>query len=103
MVVVCEAGSEIITLTVIMVDKKARLKDQRSAVAIVLSIAALVLLAASFFIRNEEAKNLTRLMAYGLILATILFRVIKGTFGYKPTREEIEEKIFGNTESTKEN
>jgi uncharacterized membrane protein YozB (DUF420 family) len=86
-----------------MIDRKPRLKDQRSAITIILSIAALVLLAASFFIRNEEAQNLTRLMAYGLILATILFRLFKGTFGYKPTREEIEEKIFGNTESTKEN
>lgn len=86
-----------------MVDKKARLKDQRNAITIVFSIAALILLAASFFIRNEEAGKLARLMGYGLILATILFRLFKGTFGYKPTREEIEEKIFGNKESTKEN
>jgi uncharacterized membrane protein YwaF len=86
-----------------MIDRKARLKEQRSSITIVLSIAALALLTASFFIRNEQAQNFTRLMGYILILATILFRLFNGTFGYKPTREEVEEKIFGNTESTKEN
>jgi uncharacterized membrane protein YozB (DUF420 family) len=73
-----------------MIDRKARLNDQRSAITIVLAIAASAILAASFFIKNEDAQNFARLMGYIFILAAILFRVFKGTFGYKRTREEIE-------------
>ena len=30
---------------------------------------------------------------------SIISRLFKGEFGYKPTREEIEEQVFGNKEN----
>jgi uncharacterized membrane protein YwaF len=82
-----------------MADKNTRLKEQRSTVTIVLSIAALVLFIISFFIRNDRTQNLLRMMGWVFVLATIVFRLFKGEFGYKPTREEIEEKMFGTEKS----
>jgi uncharacterized membrane protein YozB (DUF420 family) len=78
-----------------MEDKTTRLKGQRNTVTIVLSISALILLVISFFIRNGETRNLVRIMAYAFILSTIIFRLFKDEFGYKSTREEFEEKMFG--------
>jgi hypothetical protein len=75
-----------------MADTKTRLKDQRRTITIVLSIAAILMLATSFFIRDKETAVLVRSMGCGLLLAMIIFQFFKGTFGYKPTREEMEEK-----------
>lgn len=81
-----------------MSDKKTRLKSQKRITAIILSTAALVMLFASFFIRNIETQKLVRVMGYTFIIATILFSLFKGEFGYKPTRVEIEEKMFTDKE-----
>jgi uncharacterized membrane protein YwaF len=82
-----------------MNDKKTKLKEQKKTITIVLLLAALALLLTSFFIRNNETQKLVRLMGFGLLLATLIFRLFKGEFGYKPTREEIEEKMFGKDKS----
>ena len=82
-----------------MEDKKTRLKQQKGTVTIILSITALVLLLASFFIKDGQAQNIVRLMGYGFILSTIIFRLFNGEFGYKTTREELEEKMFGKNKS----
>lgn len=34
-------------------------------------------------------------LGFGLIGAGIIFRFFKSNFGYKPTREEMEESTFG--------
>jgi hypothetical protein len=93
-----EAGGEIIKDG--MVDKKI-IKKQRSIVTVVLSVGAIILIAVSFFIREEKTQNLVRLMGFVFMLAMILFRLFKGDFAYKPTREEIEERMFGNKETGK--
>jgi hypothetical protein len=97
MAVVCEAGGERIKI-IVMDDKKTRLKKQRITVTIILSITALLLLLTSFFIKNGQTQNMVRLMGYGFILSTIIFRLFRGEFGYKATREELEEKMFGKKE-----
>ena len=73
-------------------------KAHGRTITIVLSIGVILLLATSFFIRDKETAGLARSMGYGLLLAIIIFRFFKGTFGYKPTREEVEEKMFGKKE-----
>ena len=73
----------------------ARLTGQRRIITIVLAVAAIVLLAVSFFINEKELQNLIRISGIGLVLAIILFRLFRKKFGYKPTREEIEERVFG--------
>jgi hypothetical protein len=78
-----------------MDNKKARLKVQRSTVTVILSVAALTLLVMSFFINNDETQRLVRTIGFGFILSVILFRLFRGEFGYKPTREELEENMFG--------
>lgn len=82
-----------------MEDKKTKLQQQKRTVTIILSITALVLLLASFFIKDGQVQNIIRLMGYGFILSTIIFRLFKGEFGYKTTREELEEKMFGRDKS----
>ena len=79
-----------------MEDKKARIKIEGNVVVVALSIATLIVLLISFFIKNDESQNLLVLIGFGLILATILFKVFKGDFANKPQREEIEERMFGN-------
>ena len=81
-----------------MIERKDRIKQQRSTVTIILSIAAIVLILSSLLIKNEESSNLIRTIGFGIMLASILFRVFKGNFAYKPTREEIEERMFGKKE-----
>ncbi len=82
-----------------MVEKKTKLKEQKNVVTIVLLITAIILLVVSFFISNSGTQSLLRIMGYGFIIASIIFRLFKGEFGYKPTREEIEERMFGNIEN----
>jgi hypothetical protein len=84
-----------------MIDKKTKIKKQRSVVTIVLSVAAIVLIAVSFFIREDKTRNIVRLMGFVFMLAMLLFRLFKGDFAYKPTRKEIEERMFGNKETGK--
>jgi uncharacterized membrane protein YwaF len=81
-----------------MENKKARLRQQKKTITIILSITALLLLLTSFFIKNGQTQNLIRLMGYGFILSTIIFRLFRGEFGYKATREELEDKMFGKKE-----
>jgi hypothetical protein len=78
-----------------MKDKKARLKAQRVIVIIILAVAALVLLCTSFFIQEEESQHLVRIIGSGFLLGAVLYNLFKSEFGYKPTREEVEENIFG--------
>ena len=81
-----------------MFDVKHMIAVQRKTVTIVLSVAALLLFAISFFIKNDETKNIMIAMGWGLILATILFGLFKGEFGNKPTMGKIEKRMFGKKE-----
>ena len=73
--------------------------EQKSVLTIIFLITAIILLIASFFISNSGTQSLVRIMGYGFIIASIISRLFKGEFGYKPTREEIEEQVFGNKEN----
>lgn len=81
------------------VEKEIRMRVQRTIINIILSITAIVLIVTGFFMKNEKTGKLITLMGWGFVLATIIFRLFKSEFGYKPMREEIEEKMFGNTKS----
>ena len=74
---------------------KQKMKVQRRIPVTLLSLTGLVLLLASFFIRSDESASLARSFGFGFIFAAILFFLFKEKFGYKPSREEIEKKIFG--------
>ncbi len=73
---------------------KARNQIQANVIAVVFSIAAIVVILISFFINKDETQNLLRLIGFGLILATIMFRVFNETFSFGAAREEIEKKMF---------
>ena len=61
-----------------MVDVKHKVAVQIKTVTIILSVAALLLFAIGFFIKNNETKNIMMVMGWGLVLATIIFRLFKG-------------------------
>jgi hypothetical protein len=80
-----------------MKDRKIKLEQQRRIIAYLLLIAGTLLVLFSFFIRDDEKQELATWIGFGLLLAAIISRLFKLGFGYKPTREELEEKQFGST------
>ena len=92
MVVICKTSDKIND----RVKQKKGWGQQGKLVARVLWSAAALLLAASLFLKAGESRNLTRWLGFGLLGATGLFFLFKSSFGNKPTREEMEERTFGN-------
>lgn len=82
-----------------MAGKKAKILRGKSFIIIILSAAAGLLLLLSFFITNVEGKRLVRVIGYVLVVAGILSKAFSGKFDYKPTREELEERMFGKENS----
>ena len=72
-----------------------KIREPRRLVSLILALAAMVLLTTSFFVRNAETTKLLRLISFALLLGNIIYLLFQGSFGYKPTREEMEEKLFG--------
>lgn len=93
MVVVCEASGKRIKF--FMEDKATRLKQERRRIRIILLVAAFVVFVISFFVRDDTSKYLFRSMGFAFLVASSLLLLFKGEFGYKPTREELEAKVFG--------
>ena len=75
--------------------ERRRIEAQLNVVTIVLTIAALVLAIVSLLAADRQVAGLLRWISFGLMLALLLFRVFIGRFGSKPTREEVEEQVFG--------
>ena len=78
-----------------MSDKITRLREQKKLITRTLISAVILFVLASFIIKNEESKSLMKYMAGGCLVAAIIFNLFKSNFGYKPTREELENKEFG--------
>ncbi len=70
------------------------IKEQRSVVMIVLVIAVLILAIISRLIRDKQTAELLTWISVALMIGLLIFRLFRGKFGYKPTREELEEKVF---------
>jgi uncharacterized membrane protein YiaA len=75
-------------------DKRTRLKQQKSIIQLILLIVGVLFLIIGLLFYNETNKVIVFGLGFGLLIAVIILRVFKNDFGYKPTREEIEEKIF---------
>jgi hypothetical protein len=62
----------------------------------VLLIAVLVLVVVSRVVANKEVAGLLKWISLAMIAGLFIFRLFKGKFGSKPTRGEIEERVFEN-------
>ena len=67
---------------------------QRKTVVSILAFSAMILFFIGCFIKDRETGSTLQIMGCVLILATF-FMVFKLKIGYKPTEEEIEERMFG--------
>ena len=73
-----------------------RINDQWNIVMIIMLIATLVLAITSRVISNRETADLLKWISIGLMACIFISRVFKGRLGSKPTREDLEKKVFGN-------
>ena len=84
-----------------MDDKKTNWKEQNDSMTIVLSAAALVLLAISVFARHTEIRSLATWLGFGFVLAAVLFKLFGARLGHKPSRGELEDRVFEREKSEK--
>jgi hypothetical protein len=73
-----------------------KINDQWNVVMIVMLIATLVLAILSRVISDKETADVLKWISIGLMAGIFITRLLKGRFGTKPSREELEEKVFGN-------
>lgn len=76
--------------------KTKRIKELRKWMTIVLTTAAFVCFVLQFIVKDEDIKTVFLIVSATLFGAVLIGRLFKGSFGYKPTLEEIEEEQFGN-------
>jgi protein-S-isoprenylcysteine O-methyltransferase Ste14 len=91
---ICETSYK---MTGSMTDKVKRGQKPANIIMSLLGILGVLLLLISVFIENHEIERLLTWTGFGSVWAAIIFKlfIVKSGFGYKPTREEIEEKQFG--------
>jgi|GEM_PF-4956534 len=75
--------------------KEKRLRQQKNVIQLILLIAGIVMLILAFLVYKKKNNVVLIGLGFGLIGAGIIFRFFKSNFGYKPTREEMEESTFG--------
>ena len=75
--------------------KNDRMKGQRKIIVIMLMLGSLVSMVIGLLVKENELKIILLAMGAGLLAAAFIAKAFSGKFGYKPTREEVEEKIFG--------
>ena len=89
--VVCKAGGKGINLVFFMNEiKSERIKEQMRTVTLFISAALLLIL--GFFIDDKNSKFILLTIGTALFIGMFIARTFKGSFGYKATIEEIEEK-----------
>ena len=71
------------------------MKGQRKVMATILLLGSLVCMIIGLIIKENELKIIMLGIGAGLFAAAFIAKAFGGRFGYKPTREEMEEKIFG--------
>jgi hypothetical protein len=93
--IVCKAGSEGVNSVLYECSKNQRIKEQKSVVTLTMLISCSLLFGLSFFAVDKDLKFILKIIGAALFIGVFITMVFKGSFGYKPTIEEIEEKQFG--------
>ena len=73
---------------------KNRIRGQRKVVTIILLLCALLALSIGLLFKEKDLKTIMLAIGAGLFAGAFIARAFSRKFGYKPTREEIEEKMF---------
>lgn len=68
--------------------------NQKKIIPVILLFAAAMLLIIGSFAEEVESKKILKILGIAFLLSAFIFRRFYGRFGYKPSREEIEQKIF---------
>ena len=74
--------------------KNKRIKEQKFVLTIILLASSGLCIFFGLLIKDKESKLIIMSIGFALLAGFVITRMFKGTFGYKPTREEIEEKMF---------
>jgi hypothetical protein len=74
--------------------KTKKIKEQKKLMTLILLVAAALCLVLSFIINATELKLTLLIVATALFGGLFIARLFKGSFGYKPTLEEMEERQF---------
>ena len=68
------------------------MREQRNILTNILLVASLVILATGLLQKGDDTKIILLTIGGGLFIGVFIERLFKGNFGYKPSREEIENR-----------
>ncbi len=78
--------------------KTKRINEQRSVIFWIVLCISLGLLIAGLLVEEKDTKRILFTLGSGFFIGIFISKLFKSDFGYKPTREEIEEKGFNKEE-----
>jgi hypothetical protein len=75
--------------------KTKRIKEQYNIMFWIVFCISFGLLIAGLLVEEKDTKRILFTLGSGFFIGMVISKLFKKDFGYKPTREEIEEKVFG--------
>jgi len=79
--------------------KTKRINEQYTVMFWTVLCISLGLLIAGLLVEEKDTKRLLITLGSGFFIGIGISKLFKRNFGYKPSREEIEEQVFGNNEN----